>query len=140
MESARQSWKVRNKNRFLLAIMKELAGDAHISFEGGAKILRLVGLPGASQIENAILKRNTLWPKQEFVVMPLESSTIPAIFTGIGGTIPRSVLHIQIEKNRRIEFGAYDHFNPGCIVFGSAITKAFIDALISEGILKPIKL
>jgi hypothetical protein len=140
MEPAHQSWKVRNKNRFLLAIMKELAGDAHISFEGGAKILSLVGLPGASQIENRVLKRNTLWPKQEFVVMPLEPSTIPAIFTGIGGTIPRSVLHIQIEKDGQIEFGAYDNFNPESIVFGSAITKAFIEALTSEGILKPVKL
>jgi hypothetical protein len=140
MESARQSWKVRNRNRFLLAIMKELAGDAHISFEGDAKILGLVGLLGASQIENTILKRNTLWPKQDFVVIPLEPSTIPAIFTGIGGTIPRSVLHIQIEKNGRIEFGAYDNFNPESIVFGSAISDAFIEALTSEGILKPIKL
>jgi|ERR1035438_2289341 hypothetical protein len=140
MKPARQSWKVCNKNRLLLAMMKELAGDARISFEGDAKILGLAGLPGASQMENTVLKRNTLWPKQEFIVVPLEPSTIPAIVIGIGGTIPRSILHIQIEKNGRIEFGAYDNFHPECIVFGSAISEAFIDALTSEGILKPIKL
>ena len=116
--------------------MEELAGDAHISFEGDSRILGLTNVPGASQIENAVLKRNTSLPRQEFVVVPLEPSSISTVFTKIGGTIPKSVLHIQIEKNGKLEFGSYDSFHPGCIVFGNAIKGTFLDSLISDGLLE----
>jgi hypothetical protein len=119
--------------------MKELAGDAHISFEGDLSILGLVGLPGASQIETSVLKRNTLWPQQDFVIVPLEPSAIEAIFTRIGGTVPRTVHHIQIEKGGRLEFGAYDNFYPECIFLGCAITQTFIDSQISEGTLRSLQ-
>ncbi|MGA3047000.1 MAG: hypothetical protein ABSD67_10280 [Terracidiphilus sp.] len=102
-----------------MAVMIELAGDAHISFEGDSKILGLADLPGASQIENSVLKRYTLFPRQEFVIAPLERSTVSAVFSKIGGTIPKSVLHILIEKDGRLEFGAYDRFHPEC--FFSAV-------------------
>jgi hypothetical protein len=136
MESSRKLWKVKNKNRFLLTVMNDLAGNAHISFEGDSKVLGLADLQGASQLENVVLKRNTLAPRQEFVIVPLDSSTIPAIFSKIGGTIPKSVLHIQIEKNGRLEFAGYDNFHPESIYFGDAVTDACFDSLISERILK----
>jgi hypothetical protein len=138
MKSTHQIWKVRDKNRLLLAIMNELAGDANISFEGDSKILSLVALPGASQMETSVLKRSTLWPQQDFVVVLLEPSIISQIFAKIGGTIPRSVLHIQIEKEGRLEFGAYDNFNPESMFFGSAIREAFLESLVSEGFLRKI--
>ena len=91
-------------------------------------------------MENLNLKRNTLLPRQEFVIVPLDSSTISAIFSKIGGTISKSVLHVQIEKNGRLEFGGYDNFNAECMFFGSAISNAFLDSLVSEGLLRRIDL
>jgi len=115
--------------------MRHLAGNAHISFEGGEEILGLVELPGASQVETSILKRNTLAPRLEFVHVPLVNATIPAILAGIGGTIPKGVLHVQIEKNGQLEFGAYDNFHPESIVLGPAINDAMLESPISCGLL-----
>jgi hypothetical protein len=56
----------------------------------------------------------------------------------LGGTIPRSVLHIQIEKNGQREFGAYDSFHPDCIFLGYALTENFVYSLVSAGLLTPI--
>ena len=41
-------WLVHNKYRFLLAVMEELAGNAHIAFEGdfsGLEIMKAAGIP-----------------------------------------------------------------------------------------------
>jgi hypothetical protein len=123
----------------LLAVMKELAGSAHISFEGDLRSLKLHALPGASEEETSVLKRATTRPRQDFVLVPLEASTEGAIIAAIGGTVPRSVIHIQIEKNGRLEFGTYDTFHPECFFVGSGLTSSFIEGLLSERIIGPRK-
>ncbi len=60
-------YKVRDKRRFLVAAMEELAGAARISFEGDLSATNVSKLNGASGEETQVLKRNTLWPKQDFV-------------------------------------------------------------------------
>ena len=117
--------------------MNELAGDAHISFEGNLSGLTLVSIAGASEEPTAVLKRNTLLPKQDFVVVPLEPSTVKQIVSAIGGAVPRTIIHIQIEKNGQLEFGAYDNFHPECIYFGSFVKEAVMDLLISRNVVKP---
>ena len=117
--------------------MNELAGDAHISFEGDLKGLRLLTIPGVSQEPTMALKRSTLWPKQDFVIAPLEPSLVEEIITVVGGTLPKAVVHIQIEKNGVLEFGAYDNFHPECIFFGSAVKQSMMEWLISESIMRP---
>ena len=116
--------------------MDELAGDAHISFEGNLHGLRLHGLLGASEEETGALKRNTSWPKQDFVVVPLEADSIGTILAAIGGALPRKIIHVQIEKASVLQFAAYDQFQPGCIVFGSTVNRRFLEALVSQGIIK----
>ena len=137
MESRDKSWRVNDKRCLLLALMKELAGDANISFEGDLKALRLSSIPGASMEETEALKRNTIWPKHDFIVVPLESSTSKAIVSAIGGTIPNTIIHIQIEKGGSIQFAAYDNFHPQCIVFHPAMDKAILESLMREGIIRP---
>jgi hypothetical protein len=58
----------------VVGMMEELAGDAHISFEGDFRGFRVLSTPGASQEEPPALKRNTRSPKLGFVVPPLEPS------------------------------------------------------------------
>ena len=117
--------------------MEELAGNAHVSFEGDLQGLTLLRIPEASREPTAILRRNTLWPKQDFVVIPLEPSMGKQIIAAMGGAIPKAVIHIQIEKEGLLQFGAYDNFHPECIYFGSAVKQAFIASLISQGIMRP---
>ncbi len=114
--------------------MKELAGAAHISFEGNLSSLRLTHLTGASEEETPALRRNTIWPKQNFVVLPLEAGHSKAINSAIGGTIPKAILHIQIEREGRLELGIYDNFQG--IACGSALGSQFFEQLQSAGIVK----
>jgi hypothetical protein len=124
------------KNQLLFAAMKQLAGNAEISFEGDLSSLGLLAVPGASTHETFVLKRNTMRPRQDFVILPLETNTIGSVQRAMGGTIPKSVLHIQIAKAGRLEFGAYDRFHPSALFFGKALGSDFLDALISKGILE----
>ena len=94
-------YKIRDKRRFLIAAMTELAGAAHVSFEGDLSATRIANSPGASSEETQVLKRNTLRPKQEFFILPLEADLVTAIISAVGGTVPRGILHIQIEKENR---------------------------------------
>ena len=117
--------------------MEELAGDAHVSFEGDLGGLPLSTLAAASEQPSSVLKRNTLWPKQDFIVVPLGPSMGKEILTALGGKIPRTVIHIQIEKGGLLQFGAYDNFDPQCIFFGNAVAETVIQQLVSQDAMRP---
>ncbi|MES2219845.1 MAG: hypothetical protein V4587_02630, partial [Acidobacteriota bacterium] len=129
-------WKVRDQRKFLIAVMTELAGDAHLSLEGDLISTQIPCMAGASANETAILRRNTTWPVQDFVVLPLETEHIKAIIAGIGGTVPQGILHIQIEKNGQMELGLYDNFCPDTSFFGPRLTPELFSRLESEGVLQ----
>ena len=134
----KQRWiAIHFKNQLLLVVMKHLAGNAEISFEGELSSLGLLVLPGASTEETEVLRRNTIWPRQGYVIVPLTPDTIQPIFRAIGGTIPRGIIHIQIAKDGKLEFGAYDRFHPDALTFGGAFSKEFLDDLVSQGIIEP---
>jgi hypothetical protein len=135
MTTQQQRWKIRDKRLFLIAVMEELAGTARISFEGDLSATRAFDMAGASKEETPILKRNTLWPQQDFIVLPLETESAKAIIAAIGGTVPKSILHIQIEKSGRLELGLYDNFDPRATFFGLALTPRFLSTLQFEGII-----
>jgi hypothetical protein len=132
-------WKVRHKNRLLLAVMIELAGDAQIAFEGDLRGLHFDELPVISREASGVLKRQTIWPKQDFVVVALQTESVPAVMKALGGSIPRSVIHIQIAKSERLEFSACDNFHPHAMFFGEALSDAFLDAMKEKEILVPLK-
>lgn len=129
-------WKIRDKRKFLIAAMTELAGDAHLSLEGDLGVTQVLEMAEASGHETAILKRNTTSPVQDFVVLPLEADLLTKISANIGGTVPRGILHIQIEKHGRLELGLYDNFGSDSSFFGPKLTQEFFDRLESEGVLR----
>src|SRR5438552_2787504 len=110
-----QYWLVaRDKPGLLIAMMRALAGDAHISFEGDLSRCReLFDLPGASMQETEVLRRQTLYPVQDLVVLPLEPDGIRAILDAVlpEGRVVHDIVHVQIETAGRLEFGAYDNFH-----------------------------
>jgi hypothetical protein len=87
-------YKIHDKRRFLMAALQQLAGSAFVSFEGDLRGSALIEAPGATGDEKTALKRNTLWPKQDFVVLTLEAETVGSIIAAVGVTVPRSILHI----------------------------------------------
>src|ERR1700733_8998446 len=122
-------YKVRDKRRFLAAALAELAGDAQVSFEGDLSSTSLSDLAGASSDETQVLKRNTLWPKQDFVVLPLEAEMVRPIMAAVGGTVPRGLIHVQVQKEGRLQLGLYDNFAPKCMFFGPSLTPSFMAKL-----------
>jgi hypothetical protein len=130
------SMKICDKRRFLIAAMEELSGRAYISFEGDLNVTKLADMPGASQEESLVLKRNTLWPKQDFLILPLELDLVHAISVAIGGTVPKAILHIQIEKDCQLELGLYDNFQHS--IFGAKLNPLFFERLQSDRIVKQL--
>ena len=132
----------RDKPGLLIAMMRALAGNALISFEVDLSPCQLWTIPGASAEETGSLRRNTLVPRQDFVVLPLEADTIRPILAEIipEGRAVHDVVHVQIAKNGRLAFGAYDNFHPECIVAWSAVPKALLEELQAKGVLRSFKL
>jgi hypothetical protein len=139
--TARYWLDVRDKPGFLRLVMRSLAGQARMSFEGDlCRCKGLFDVPGASTEETAVLKRNTTHPWQEFVVVPLEEDTTAAIFKEVesAGQLMRDqdIIHVQIEKGGLLLFGAYDNFHPdGCVAWEGA-TEASLNELQTKGILR----
>jgi hypothetical protein len=128
-------YKVRDKRRFLAAALAQLAGDAQVSFEGDLSMTSLSNVPGASNDETQVLKRGTLWPKQDFVVLPLEVEMVRPIMAAVGGTVPRGLIHVQVQKEGRLQLGLYDSFDPNCMFLGPGLTPSFIATLQEAGVL-----
>jgi hypothetical protein len=113
-------WKILDKRRSLISAMEKLLGNSRISLEGDLSRTGICDLAEVTREETLILRRNTLWPKQDFVVLPLELDRVKEIISAVGGTIPKALHHIEIEKDGRLEPGVYDNFTPSTTFLGSA--------------------
>ena len=130
----------RDKPGLLLALMKELSGDASISFEGWLNGLGFGKIPGAKTEETESLKRVTIDPKLDFVVLPLNKESVPEIWKIIAEkdhlTNEEGIIHVQIEKNGELVFGGYDNFHKDCVVAYAGIPIELLQVLKERGIIR----
>lgn len=133
----RNYWLVaRNRHRLLDEMMRLLAGGARISFEGDLRHYTLAKIRGATVTESGPLRRNTIAPRQDFVVVPLEVETIPMIWRALPGRVPWNVIHVLIERDGKLAFAAYDHFDPdGGIVCSTTLPEGFLERLRLERVI-----
>lgn len=125
---------VRKKTEFLRRMLVELAGNAHLSLEGDLSHCHFADDLILSQDETKILKRNTLAPKQDFVVLRLDPETVDSIFEQVTAAgVKRAIIHVQIERNGVLELGAYDHFQ--CVVAGPGVSPTLFDELKKSKVL-----
>jgi hypothetical protein len=136
-------YRLRPKHRIglLLAMMSHLAGHgARISFEGRLSQTELITIGGVSFEETGNLVRVGIsHPPSDFLVLPLTSTTIPRIEKAIVSKVAFSyeeIVHVQIEKQALIAFGAYDGFHEDCVKASSAIPVAFLTQLVQGQILE----
>lgn len=115
---------VRDAARVLNHFMTALAGDARVSFEGDIAHLRFPLMLKPSPCETAVLHRQSLVPRLEFVTLPLEAATVQPILDLVapGGRLIPQVVHVQIEKKGRLEFAAYDRFADDAVTCGGGTT------------------
>src|SRR5438874_11372588 len=128
---------VRDKPAFFLAAIRLLAGGARISLEGNLAGLEVLSSPDISPTETNVLARQTLVPRQDFVVLALEPEKIGHLAEGSPPSrLVRDVEHIQIEKEGRLELGIYDNFHPDSSWAGEQFSPEFLDRLKEKGILR----
>ena len=133
--------RTKHKIKLLFAMMRALAGnDAKISFEGrlaGSK--ELVSVGGVHFEETEVLRRQTLQPTLDFVVLPLNQTLLPTIEKAIESKIAFShssgIIHVQIESHGQIAFAAYDEFDHGCVVAYPPVSTDLLNQLVGKRVL-----
>lgn len=135
--ATRHLLKVRDKTGLFTAIIRFLAGNAHVSFEGHLSMCSFSRELAASSTETHVLKRATLAPTLDFVVLPLEERTVRPILDALPqGKIFRGIIHVQVEKDGVLAFGAYNSFSPGCVATGAAVPVSLLEQLKKRGIIE----
>jgi hypothetical protein len=132
-------WMVaRDKPGLLTHMMRFLAGNARISFEGDLSRCAFPATIPSDNEEDSILTRQTTWPRQDFVILPLEHETIEPILNVVlpDNRYMEDIIHIQIEKDGKLQFGSYDQFHHECIVCFHGVQSKFLDELQQRGILR----
>jgi hypothetical protein len=72
------------------------------------------------------------------VVLPLEQDTVQPILDVVlpDRRFMDDIVHIQIEKKGRLEFGAYDNFHSECIVCFLGVSTDLLDKLRTNGVIR----
>jgi len=128
----------RDKRGLLTAMMRHLAGDSHISFEGDLSHCDFPPSLLPSAEETAALQRATAFPRLDFVVLPLKDDTVRPILNIVlpKNRFMKDIVHIQIEKEGKLEFGSYDNFHHECIVCFLGVSTDLLQSLQEGGILR----
>jgi hypothetical protein len=132
--------RTKHKPRLLFAMMGALAsGDAAISFEGRLAHTDLAKIDGVRLDETEVLRRQTLQPRMDFLVLPLTPASLPVIERAVNSKIAfngcAGIVHVQIESHGQIAFAAYDEFAPDCVVAHSAVPMTLLEELVEKRIL-----
>jgi hypothetical protein len=131
---------VRDKLGLLHRLMVEFVGG-RMSLEGDLSKCKFGDDLVVTHEEVGILKRSTLYPRQDFVVLRLEPATIESIFKQIKAAgLSRAIIHVQIEYEGVLQLGAYDNFHSDCVVTGPGVTGAALSELKSKCILRDFAL
>jgi hypothetical protein len=128
---------VRDKPGLLHRLMVELGDDAQISLEGSLSQCSFPDEIVVSREQVGPLKRNTMHPRQDFIVLRLTPDTIAEISQQISlAGLKNAIVHVQIERSGVLEFGAYDNFHPDCVVAGPGISVSLLDELKQKHLLR----
>ena len=95
----------RDRPRVLVAIMRALAAeDSRISFEGTLSRTELAQMAGVKSHEGGALKRATLQPKLDFLVLPLTQQNLSALEKAVVSKIGfghRGIIHYRLRRMER---------------------------------------
>jgi hypothetical protein len=130
---------VRDKPGLLCRLMKEFVGG-RLSLEGDLSECAFLENMVLARDEVGVLRRNTLAPRQDFVVLRLEPGTIAPILKEVmAAGLTRAIIHVQIEYAGVLQLGAYDNFHPECVVAGSGVSAGLLVELQSSGVLRAFR-
>jgi hypothetical protein len=124
----------------LWAFLRHFGSGSHISFEGELQQLALAELPAASTSETSVLRRQTLHPILDFVVLPVAEETTKALRERLsapgvfhdGGVL----IHVQVEHAGHLVLGAYDNFHKDCVVAYDPTPESLLEQLKVSGVIR----
>jgi len=107
----------RDKPGLLVAFMKEFAGNARISFEGDLGKCDFSSIPGLASEPDGAFQRNTIVPRQDYIILPLSQETVTPILHQVlpEGRCVHDIIHIEIEQHGELVFSACDNFHAECV-------------------------
>jgi hypothetical protein len=131
----------RDRPALLFGMMRTFSSEqSHIAFEGNLAATELYTLEGASYDETEILKRATIAPRLDFIVLPLVPARVPEIQRAIRSKIAfdgyRGIIHVQIEADGELVFGAYDNFHRETVMVYGTIETSVLDDLVKARTLR----
>ena len=134
---------VRRPITVLDAVIDLFCGNARMSLDGdlskcNARNIPIVAYAPIGKLEGQGIDR-TVATEGRFIVFPLEESTIDLIKRQVLPKVGlrKRINHIQIEKDGKLVFGAFDIFYPGLVRISGEVSLDFLEALIeSKGIWK----
>lgn len=129
----------RDKPGLLLAMMKEFANRSNISFEGALGELTFPSWPNAAVEETSALKRQTISPRLDFVVLPLTHETVKNIWSELSSKdhlVHEGIIHVQIECDGQLVFGGYDNFYRECTVAYPGVPVHLLEELKKRGVIR----
>ncbi len=123
---------------FVSAVLPAFAGTALLSLEGDLSQVDFRGIAYASHHPPSVLQRNTIWPVQDFVIVPLTNAAtqllVQHVLPHIG--LKTRVLHLLIERDEQLVFAAYDQFAPKCVWIAASIGEQFLKERLVERSIK----
>jgi hypothetical protein len=128
---------VRDKPGFLHRLMSELSGGARMSLEGNLSKCHFSDDHVVAREEAGVLKRSTLSPRLDFVIVKLEADTVAALFKQIiAAGVTENIIHVQIERNGSIQLGAYDNFHRECVGTGPEVSAELLGEMKASGVVR----
>jgi len=130
----------RDKPGLLWALLRHCMGAGRVSLEGNLRPFGILDLPGNTHEETELLRRHTVLPRQDFVILPIVAETLstlkrklssPGIFNDGG-----ALWHVHVEYQGQVVLSAYDNFHRNCVVVNEPIPIELLDELVSSGALR----
>lgn len=108
---------VKKRIPFMQSVVDFYCGNALISFEGDLSTADFGEIPVASNRPTELLRRGTISPLGDFVILPLEEETLALIKKRVLNHIglKNKVNHILIAKSDELVVGINDRFHPECV-------------------------
>jgi hypothetical protein len=123
--------RVQQPVEFLKAVLARFTVDAYLSLEGDLSHLSCGLLTPIATEPNSVLRRNTIWPKEDFAIFavtdetrePLTRSLLPQV------GVRSHVMHVQLASAGQLVCGAYDQFDESCVWVDSSFGEQALRAL-----------
>jgi hypothetical protein len=116
--------------------MVEFVGG-RMSLEGDLSKCKFTDEMVTARDEVGLLKRNTLYPREDFIVLHLSPANIAPMFKELlAAGLSRAIIHVQIEHGGVLQLGAYDNFHPDCVVAGPGVSEVLLAELKSKHVLR----